>query len=105
MQVFFGTPHRGSDIAKTLGSIHKMTTSLSFGWMVESKFVGMLTTHSDDLLEVSADFLHCANRYALISFYEQHIHPRLRKLVSPVSCLFFSFLFCVLESGRDSYRE
>ncbi|KAK4161623.1 protein SERAC1 [Cladorrhinum sp. PSN259] len=75
--VFFGTPHRGSDLATAFASVQKIA---SVGWTV-SRFLQLLEAHSDDLREVSDEFRHVASKYALISFYEQHIHPGVRDLI------------------------
>ncbi|KAK4450537.1 protein SERAC1 [Podospora aff. communis PSN243] len=76
--IFFGTPHRGSDLAKTLGPIQRIS---SLGFWKSSAFTSLLQTHSDGLLEISEDFRTIAPRYALITFYEQHIHPYLRDVI------------------------
>ncbi|KAK0665940.1 protein SERAC1 [Cercophora samala] len=75
--VFFGTPHRGADAANTLAPVQKIT---AIGWTM-NRFLPLLKSHSDGLREVSDEFRHFAERYALLSFYEQHIHPGLRDLV------------------------
>ncbi|KAK0716522.1 Alpha/Beta hydrolase protein [Apiosordaria backusii] len=75
--VFFGTPHRGSDAAKTLDPVHKIT---AVGW-TRMRFLSLLTPHSHELRDISDDFRHVAQRYALVTFYEQHIHPGLRDLI------------------------
>ncbi|KAK5658169.1 hypothetical protein OQA88_2142 [Cercophora sp. LCS_1] len=72
--VFFGTPHRGSDVADSLAPLHKIT---SIGWR-KLKLFSTLKMHSEGLLDVSDEFRYIAHRYALITFYEQHIHPMLR---------------------------
>ncbi|KAK4222932.1 protein SERAC1 [Podospora fimiseda] len=77
--VFFGTPHRGSDVANTLGPLANITSS-GWGW-AKSKFLPLLKTHSAPLREVSDEFRHVAPRYMLVSFYEENIHPALRDLV------------------------
>ena len=78
-QVFFGTPHRGSDVANMVGPVQKIT---AVGWTM-SRFLPLLKSHSDGLREVSDEFRHVAAKYTLVSFYEQHIHPGLREAVSP----------------------
>ncbi|RYP18169.1 hypothetical protein DL765_004095 [Monosporascus sp. GIB2] len=78
-EVFFGTPHRGADPAKMLGPIVKAVAAARF--RPSSKCVEMLKTHSEELLQVSQDFRPFASQYALVSFYEQHIHPGLRTVV------------------------
>ncbi|KAK4461462.1 protein SERAC1 [Cladorrhinum samala] len=75
--VFFGTPHRGSDVANMVGPVQKIT---AVGWTM-SRFLPLLKSHSDGLREVSDEFRHVAAKYTLVSFYEQHIHPGLREAV------------------------
>jgi len=77
--VFFGTPHRGADPAKLLGPIVKAVATVPR--KPSSKFVAMLKTHSEGLLKVSQDFRPFAPQYALVSFYEQHVHPASKTLV------------------------
>ncbi|KAK4203134.1 hypothetical protein QBC40DRAFT_167527 [Triangularia verruculosa] len=76
-QVFFGTPHRGSDAATSFIPVQKITGVV----LGKSRFIPLLKTHSDGLREVSDEFRHVAARYALITFYEQDKHPILRKVI------------------------
>ncbi|KXX73725.1 Protein SERAC1 [Madurella mycetomatis] len=77
--VFFGTPHRGADSAKWLGSIANVVSALSN--QRSSKFIPILETHSEELLEISQDFRGWAPQYALASFYEQEPYPTLKTVV------------------------
>jgi len=79
-QVFFGTPHRGADGAKWLGLLTGIvSTALN---QPQSKFIKLLETHSAELLKVSEDFRPLATKYAIVSFYEEHVDRILGKLVS-----------------------
>ncbi|KEZ46772.1 hypothetical protein SAPIO_CDS0062 [Scedosporium apiospermum] len=78
--VFFGTPHRGADGAKWLGLLTGIvSTALN---QPQSKFIKLLETHSAELLKVSEDFRPLATKYAIVSFYEEHVDRILGKLVS-----------------------
>lgn len=46
-----------------------------------SRFVETLQTNSADLLKISEDFLPLAHKYALISYYEEHIDRVLNAVV------------------------
>ncbi|KAK4186018.1 protein SERAC1 [Podospora australis] len=78
--VFFGTPHRGSDLAKWGSMLSEAAMAAAPGqW--SSKLIPILETYSERLLELSDDFRPFAGQYAIVSFYEQHVHPVLGNLV------------------------
>ena len=100
-KVFFGTPHRGADSAKWLGIIANMA-SAAYG-RSSSKFVPMLRTYSEDLLKISDDFRPWAQKYAIVSFYEENVHPVLGSVVSSAHLhpFFFPFLFHTPNTRAD----
>jgi hypothetical protein len=46
-----------------------------------SRFVEILQTNSADLLKISEDFIPLAHKYAIVSYYEQHVDPMLKAVV------------------------
>ncbi|KAL8387008.1 hypothetical protein RB595_010227 [Gaeumannomyces hyphopodioides] len=77
--VFFGTPHRGSDVANWTGLISDILQAVTA--RPESRLIHALESRSTDLWKISTDFRPLASRYAITSFYESNEHPVLRKLV------------------------
>ena len=77
--VFLGTPHRGSDLAKWLGTLTAITSAAAR--TPNPAFVRTLQANSADLLKVSQDFQSLAKEYAVVSFYEEHINRVLGRLV------------------------
>ncbi|KAK5652117.1 hypothetical protein OQA88_10759 [Cercophora sp. LCS_1] len=77
--MFFGTPHRGSDLAKWATSISGIAqTAVS---KPGAKLIKTLETNSPDLLKISEDFGPLAPKYAITSFYEENAHPTTSNLV------------------------
>lgn len=77
--VFFGTPHRGSDLAKWLGMLTAITSTATR--TPNPAFVQTLQANSGELLKVSQDFQSLAKEYAIVSFYEEHVDRVLGRLV------------------------
>ncbi|KAL8354938.1 hypothetical protein RB601_000633 [Gaeumannomyces tritici] len=77
--VFFGTPHRGSNVANFMGTVSDIVQAVTA--RPESKLLHALESNSTDLYKVSTDFRPLASRYAITSFYESNEHPVLRKMV------------------------
>ncbi|KAK0702415.1 Alpha/Beta hydrolase protein [Lasiosphaeris hirsuta] len=71
--VFFGTPHRGSESASWATIINKISSAVLY--RVDSRLVATLQSDSKDLLAISEAFRDLAKDYAIVTFYEQHIHP------------------------------
>ncbi|GAP82519.1 putative protein SERAC1 [Rosellinia necatrix] len=68
--VFFGTPHRGADIAKWGAMIRNIARVVTC-WPRPS-FLDVLRRNSEDLYKISEDFLPLSSNYAIISFYEEY---------------------------------
>ncbi|KAK4223461.1 Alpha/Beta hydrolase protein [Podospora fimiseda] len=78
--IFFGTPHRGADGARWLTLVTNITSSLS-PQIKASPFVKALQTHSEELFKITQDFRLLTDNYAIISFYEQDVHPILGDVI------------------------
>ncbi|KAL8371675.1 hypothetical protein RB595_001465 [Gaeumannomyces hyphopodioides] len=74
--VFFGTPHRGTDVANW-GELLAKVKSASYGTRPRTKFLKLLRSNSNDLMDLSEDFRPIAQNYALVSFIEQNIISKL----------------------------
>lgn len=77
--VFFGTPHRGSDVADWTAVVSDVLQAAMA--RPQSRLLHALQSHSPELWKVSMDFRPLAPKYAITSFYESNEHPVLRKLV------------------------
>ncbi|KAL8371676.1 hypothetical protein RB595_001465 [Gaeumannomyces hyphopodioides] len=84
--VFFGTPHRGTDVANW-GELLAKVKSASYGTRPRTKFLKLLRSNSNDLMDLSEDFRPIAQNYALVSFIEQNIISKLgfNRVVSPLA--------------------
>jgi len=79
-QVFFGTPHRGADVAKwgtLVANIVLTTLKRPSGGFIET-----LQTNLSGIMKISEDFRPLASRLAIASFYEEDAHPILGAVVS-----------------------
>lgn len=79
MQIFYGTPHAGSDHKRWL-TVAKQFAPLApgsryLGWRRPSPLVESLTRNSSELHALCDDFRHLASGYNIISFYEITIFP------------------------------
>lgn len=74
--VFFGTPHRGTDVA-SWGELVAGIKAASFGTRPRTTFFRLLRTNSDDLMDLSEDFRPIAQSYALVSFVEENTMGKL----------------------------
>ncbi|KAH6636029.1 Alpha/Beta hydrolase protein [Chaetomium tenue] len=77
--VFFGTPHRGADAAgwaSTLSGILATATHKP-----PSKFLEALKTDSVELRKISEDFRPLCGGVNIVSFYEEHAHRGLGRVV------------------------
>lgn len=90
--MFFGTPHRGADAASWAANVSDIVSAVSH--KPSSKFLAALQTESADLCKISEDFRPLAGKFNIVSFYEEHAHRLLGKVVSLVLC------FSVLLSSR-----
>ena len=85
--LFFGTPHRGSDIANTfsiaanLYSFASKPVSVATGKM-RNDLVKDLETESKELARVNGEFRHRQDAFHIVSLYETKNAPGLGKLVS-----------------------
>jgi hypothetical protein len=94
--LFFGTPHRGADAARYLVTLSDILSLVSH--KPQSKFLAALQSESVELLKISEDFRPLAGRFNIVSFYEEHAHRLLGKVVSNFFLL-VSFLALVSISG------
>ncbi|KAK3297153.1 uncharacterized protein B0H64DRAFT_416351 [Chaetomium fimeti] len=78
-QIFFGTPHSGSDKKRWLAMAKKFAPlapgSRFIGWSRPSPLVESLTRHSAELQALCDDFRHLASSYDIMSFYEIVVFP------------------------------
>ncbi len=65
---FFGTPHRGSEIADYGGVLAKIATTIMH--KPASKLVQALKSNSDELVQLTSDFRHQIPKYSIVSFFE-----------------------------------
>ncbi|KAK3305959.1 uncharacterized protein B0T15DRAFT_533930 [Chaetomium strumarium] len=78
--VFFGTPHRGSDVTQW-GEVIANIKAASFGTRARTPFFKFLRPNAKDLLDLSEDFRPIAQNYALVSFIEENTFGRLGRVV------------------------
>jgi hypothetical protein len=86
--VFFGTPHRGAEAANWAATLSNIRAAVSR--RPPSKFLAALQTESVELLKISEDFRPLGGKFNIVSFYEEHAHPLLGKVVS---CFFLIVSF------------
>lgn len=77
---FFGTPHRGSEIADYGGVLSKIATNIMH--KPDSKLIRALKSNSDELVQLTSDFRHQVPQYSIVSFYELKPMGIPRSLVS-----------------------
>jgi hypothetical protein len=85
--VFFGTPHRGSQIAsygKILSNIGGVVLSRP-----SSKLLNALESDRESLLRLESEFMRYLPKYNIVSFYESIPIPPFKHLISPD---FFPFI-------------
>jgi hypothetical protein len=93
--VFLGTPHRGSDYAKKVRDIIKITEGISrasllpqlLGRGLQKNTIGYLEPHSPYLTELSDSFVERAQDIKIVSFYETCAPKRLGHRVRIVCCI------------------
>ena len=103
-QVFFGTPHKGANVATWGRQISNIAQAILH--RPPANFLKILERHSPDLLKVSEDFRPYAMRYAITSFYEQHAMKGLGSVVSLLRIVSFfhasqSWCAAYWRLGRD----
>ena len=88
--VFMGTPHRGSDYAKKVREIAKLTDAASEGSIAfprfsgfNKKLLGDLEPHSTYLTELSSSFTERLKDIGIVSFYEERPPKGVKHLVKP----------------------
>ena len=67
--VFFGTPHRGSDLPKIGASIDRVVRAAQLG--SRRAYVKELAPASDRIEDINTGFRHHLNRLFVLSFYEE----------------------------------
>lgn len=65
---FFGTPHKGSEMADYGGVLAKIATNIMH--KPDSKLIRALKSNSDELVQLASDFRHQLPQYSIVSFYE-----------------------------------
>ncbi|KAK3900045.1 Alpha/Beta hydrolase protein [Staphylotrichum tortipilum] len=78
--VFFGTPHRGTDVANW-GEVIAGIKAASFGTRPKTPFLKMLRYNSKDLLDLSDEFRTIAENYALMSFVEANTFRKVGRVI------------------------
>lgn len=78
--VFFGTPHRGTDVA-VWGEMVARIKVASYGRMGLSDYFRVLRPNQKDLMDISEDFRPLATRFAISSFNEDNPYPGMYKVV------------------------
>ena len=76
--VFLGTPHRGSSSA-TLGKVIGDIVNIAF--KVTTRLLPTLALGSEELGNLSEDFVPCSTSLLLHTFYETEKHPITNSLV------------------------
>ncbi|KAI0870691.1 Alpha/Beta hydrolase protein [Hypoxylon argillaceum] len=77
--VFFGTPHRGSDIANWAALAKRIGGPVIPG--PNRGFFHLLQTNSEELYKITEDFRPLSANYAIVSFYEEYPYPTLGKVI------------------------
>ncbi|KAK3295430.1 Alpha/Beta hydrolase protein [Chaetomium fimeti] len=77
--VFFGTPHRGADAASWAATLSGILSAASR--KPPSKFLEALKNDSVELRKISEDFRPFGGRFNIVSFYEEHAHRLLGRVV------------------------
>lgn len=69
LQVFFGTPHRGSSIADFGAAVNSIAKFLD-----RRELLSSLTSQNSTLLEISRDFVALVGifNYSIVSFFEEN---------------------------------
>jgi hypothetical protein len=81
--MFFGTPHRGSNIAYW-ASIVVSIGRVAFPMRFKGTYLRALKENSELLREISENFLSIAPRFRIISFFEELNHPLLGGVVCSI---------------------
>ncbi|KAF2398705.1 hypothetical protein EJ06DRAFT_89082 [Trichodelitschia bisporula] len=69
--VFFGTPHRGADLASRAEKIGRVPNALAFGSALRTDLLRVLKAKSDPLQAISRQFVQRAKNMQIVSFYER----------------------------------
>lgn len=80
--VFFGTPHRGSDLASWDLMAVSLLQASTLGYIANSKLSKDLKIKSRTLKRISESFAHRGAKFGIRSFYETQSMPGLNCLVS-----------------------
>jgi hypothetical protein len=67
---FFGTPHKGSNMASWADSMAKLLKAASFGTSTNRKLTKELKTQSVTLADISKSFVDRSKALKILSFYE-----------------------------------
>lgn len=87
--LFFGTPHRGSDIASWGTTFSKILRASSFGTSTNSSLIKDLQRKSKTLDMISRSFADCGKDTNIVSFYETEAMDYVGSLViypCPLPC-------------------
>ena len=83
--IFFGTPHRGADLASWMALFTGLINYASFGQAVRRDILKNIKRDSSQLMDISNQFVHRATLLKIMSFTEQTIErpltARVRKSV------------------------
>ena len=77
--VFFATPHRGSNLAKTAASIDRVVRATQLG--NRRRYIKELAPESDRIEDINRDFRHHLHRLFILSFYEECPSSRIGDVV------------------------
>ncbi|PVH83321.1 hypothetical protein DL98DRAFT_569779 [Cadophora sp. DSE1049] len=81
---FFGTPHRGADLASWATMMGNILWAASFGTSTNTKFAKELKSRSEVLDNISKSFVERGKGLKILSFYETDKMDNLNCLASPV---------------------
>lgn len=87
--VFFGTPHRGSDLAFWDLTAVSLVQASTLGYVANAKLSKELKIDSKTLKRISELFAHRGAKFGIRSFYETQCMPGLNCLVSSAISLEF----------------
>ncbi len=79
--VFFGTPHRGSDLAFWDGIGTSLTHAASLGYLGNTKMSNSLKVNSKTLMDITDSFAHRGSKFKIRSIFELNRMTGLNSLV------------------------
>lgn len=84
---FFGTPHRGSDLASWGKMFSRILSTASLGISTNTNIVKELKANSEVLWRISSSFVERGNKtdIRILSFYETEKMPGLGCVVNPIA--------------------